>query len=226
MSSDTLGFQNPTTTNKRLDAERVVRDSVEVLREGVFLAGDRADAIAKIRSDTASTADWGLVVRSLMDTRLDSINDSVNTVQQGACYTAAFSLSGPNGIALEIVGSATKTVKVLEFYISKPSAETSLTITKRSTASSGGVSTTPTKVPNLSSNAAASATFKAFTSAPTAGTAIGQVFNDVVATSDRLHLKYADNNAQPLTLSGASEAITFEAGVAAFYRGHLTWMES
>ena len=225
MSNSTLGFQNPTTTNKSLDTEQLNVGGTMVERERVQITGDRSDAITQVLNSTAAPTMWGPVVHSLQDTRLDSLNDGVNTLATAPAYTGDFTFSGGPGVILELKGSSTKTIQVLEIYYTKPSAQAELTISKRSAAASGGASATPTKVPHSSANAAASATLTTYTSVPTPGTLTGQIFNDIVGTSDRISLKWGDNNVQPPTLSGTSQALTLEAGVAAFHRGHIKWTE-
>lgn len=77
-----------------------------------------------------------------------------------------------------ITGSGTKTIKVTKIIVSAQQTTTSLRdviILKRSTANSGGTSTTMTNVVNDSNDAAATATVRAYTANPTTGTLVGNV---------------------------------------------------
>ena len=134
MSNSTLGFQNPTTTNKSLDTEQLNVGGTMVERERVQITGDRSDAITQVLNSTAAPTMWGPVVHSLQDTRLDSLNDGVNTLATAPAYTGDFTFSGGPGVILELKGSSTKTIQVLEIYYTKPSAQAELTISKRSAA--------------------------------------------------------------------------------------------
>jgi hypothetical protein len=78
-----------------------------------------------------------------------------------------------------ITGSATKTIRIIRIELSgtqnSPGAADFLLI-KRSTANTGGTSTTLTNAPYDSTNAAATATVRAYTANPTAlGTSVGMV---------------------------------------------------
>lgn len=78
-----------------------------------------------------------------------------------------------------IEGSATKTITVKRIAVSGATltavAYLMVNVTKHSTAASGGTSTTLTGVPVDSTFAAATATVKAYTAAPTGGTLVGTV---------------------------------------------------
>lgn len=77
-----------------------------------------------------------------------------------------------------ISGSATKTVAVTQLYLgiqSTSAAMQSIYFVKRSTANSGGTSTTPTPITYDSSRSAATAVVTVYTAAPTTGNAVGNV---------------------------------------------------
>ena len=78
-----------------------------------------------------------------------------------------------------IEGSATQTIVVKRIAVSGCTltavAYLLVNVTKHSTAATGGTSTTLTGVPVDSTSAAATATVKAYTAAPTAGTLVGTV---------------------------------------------------
>lgn len=75
-----------------------------------------------------------------------------------------------------LTGSATKTIKVRAVHVSATrtaDAKTDLVMLKRSTANSGGTSTTPTRVPHDSTNTAATGVVNAYTANPVVGTLVG-----------------------------------------------------
>jgi hypothetical protein len=77
-----------------------------------------------------------------------------------------------------VTGSATKTVNIQQFQISgiaTAAAAVDVVVVKRSTANTGGTSTTPTIVPLDSANAAVTAVVNAYTANPTTGTLVGNV---------------------------------------------------
>lgn len=83
-------------------------------------------------------------------------------------------------------GSATKTVRIVNGTFAAQSTAAALqtfTLIKRSTADTGGTSTTPTPIPYDSANAAASAVIKLYSAAPTVGTPVGTVAAIVTASS-------------------------------------------
>jgi hypothetical protein len=114
-----------------------------------------------------------------------------------------------------IIGSASKTVKVrkIVFTASKTAnAIFDVLIIKRSTANTGGTSTTPTLVPHVSTNSAATAVVRAYTANPTLGTAIGTlkalkawIIGGVTAAP---HILEIDFKEQPITLIGVAELLS------------------
>ena len=77
-----------------------------------------------------------------------------------------------------IKGSASKTVRVTRLEVSgnaTGAAAADLQLIVRSTADTGGTSTTPTAVPHDSASAAATAVVNAYTANPTTGTTVGTV---------------------------------------------------
>lgn len=82
-----------------------------------------------------------------------------------------------------ITGSASKTIKIRKVHIDGTTTAGSgksvnFSLIKRSSADSGGTSTTMTNVPFDSNNAAATATVRAYTANPTLGTTVGAVVTD------------------------------------------------
>jgi len=144
-----------------------------------------------------------------------------------ATYRAAFDFGAPAaGIALEITGSATKTVEVIGLFINRAGGATSqFTITKRSAASTGGTSTTPTGVPMDSRNAAATAVVKAFTVAPTPGASVGDIFTAQLIANESFSDVFALTVDQPVVLRGVAETLSVQSSTNATVRGFVAWIE-
>lgn len=139
-----------------------------------------------------------------------------------------------------ITGSATKTIRVLNVEISgtRTAAGTSnVFLLKRSTANSGGTSTTPTAVPHDGQNAAASAVVRAYTVNPTTGTLVANVRVRSVYLSDLTANSYSSpaiwdfgsNPGQAVVLRGTGEVLALNLGAVTVagnaFNVSLTWTE-
>lgn len=101
---------------------------------------------------------------------------------QRATYAASFvGLSVPQTAAMDAVcltGSSTRIIRVKHVEVSGTDATAQIAnvvLVKRSTANSGGTSTTATVAPLDSANSAATAVLRGYTAAPTSGTSVGTV---------------------------------------------------
>ncbi len=127
-----------------------------------------------------------------------------------------------------IYGSASKTVKILRIDMNNTCTTASASLTdkifliKRSSAPTGGTSTTLTAVPLDSNNAAATATnVKSFTANPTVGGTVGTIAScalyGLIATQNSLaFVNVFDHRltGQPIVLRGTSEGVAINyAGV-------------
>ena len=99
-----------------------------------------------------------------------------------ATYSAGSTFTTPAASTTDfwqIYGSSTKTIKVLRVEAAYTSGNTSTSdevfLIKRSTANSGGTSSTVTSVPLDSTNSAATAVVRIYTANPTTGTSVGTV---------------------------------------------------
>lgn len=100
-----------------------------------------------------------------------------------ASYSAALTALSPGTsattVVAQITGSASTVVRVTKVRVSATEATAAayhnVQIVKSSTAIAGGTPVAGTKVPNDSSNAAATNTVQGFSATPTAGTAVGTV---------------------------------------------------
>jgi hypothetical protein len=148
-----------------------------------------------------------------------------------ASYAAAISGLVPAASATDIftiTGSATKTVRVIRVEVSGIATtilDTSVALIVRSSADLTGTSTSPAAVPYDSTNAAATATIKAYTANPgTLGTTVGTIrsskllFNLAAPTagseSGRLIEDFGDRPTQAVVLRGVAQVLAVNlAGV-------------
>jgi hypothetical protein len=140
--------------------------------------------------------------------RLDSTNDAVNIMGTIATYETAFAVVGAaSGDVVEIIGSASMIVRILEIDIMEPSAQRLFTFVKRSTAASGGASSNATLVPLDSGNAAATAVIKNYSADPTEGTPVGTIFRKTLGTAQTIIQNWVDGGGQPVVLRGIAQTL-------------------
>lgn len=115
-----------------------------------------------------------------------------------------------------ITGSASKTVKITQIQVAATGNNNNvdLDLIKRSTANTGGTSTSRTAVPHDSTDAAATATVLAYTVNPTLGTPVGTVRATNFATSsaispqaDRVVFDFGASISKPIVLRGTSQVL-------------------
>lgn len=130
------------------------------------------------------------------------------------------------GQTIEIVGSGSKTVNIITVFLSKPSVQVNVTVTRQTVKSTVGAKTNPTPTPMATSAGAATATVNLYTVAPVAGTSAGIVFQDQVSPADRIADEPGSRTGQPCVVSGVAEsvAISFDA-VATINGGYIEWTE-
>ena len=133
---------------------------------------------------------------------------------------------GGAGNAVQIIGSATTTVKIIQFAIWKPSVNITVTLRKQSTADSGGTSTTPTPLPMSTASAAATAVVKLYTAAPTQGTIVALLFTLNMTPGDTYIDQPGDAWGQPIVLNGVAQAFAITADAAVTLRGFIEFTES
>lgn len=128
-------------------------------------------------------------------------------------YSAASAFTAPANNTTDfwqIYGSSTKTIKVLRVeaaYVgdSPTAAVDRFFLIKRSTANSGGTSTTVTNVSLDSSNTASTASVKIYTANPSGlGTAVGQVHSGLLANI------FSASTGNPVSPCGRSSQIIFD----------------
>lgn len=171
----------------------------------------------------------------------DQLVSTVVNFGTKSAYSAVGLFTAAN-LATDVItlsGSATKTVKVLGVYFKMTAttgANGTCLLVKRSTANSGGTSTTLTVVPFDSNDAAGTAVVRAYTVNPTLGTSVGNIYTDefyvsgggtVSSTPFQYDSFYFVN--KPITLRGVNESVavnlngvTYSGNVA---RANFIWTE-
>ena len=145
--------------------------------------------------------------------------------------TDIFAITGAANTKIEIIGISFSATKNNTGFID-------LKIIKRSTANSGGTSTTLTNVPHDSADAASMATVRAYTANPTLGTAVGEIYSEKTlvpsATANSARGSSAISlastlDSKPITLRSASEVLAINlngmtaAGIS--IDASITWVE-
>lgn len=193
------------------------------------IASNAADSgnpvkVGGIVNVTANTFANGVRADAQMDT---SGSVYVNTSGRKATYSAGVSNLAVAALTTDfftITGSATTIVKVTKITFQSEStanAVPELILLKRSTANSGGTSTTATAVPNDSADAAATAVVRSYTANPTLGTLVGFVravkFFSSGASSqpaEPVIFEFGNNHSKPIVLRGTGEVLSLSlAGV-------------
>lgn len=138
-----------------------------------------------------------------------------STISTYSAATLGLTVAATPTDVFTITGSASKTIKITQIRFSGTRTTNTTNDTlflKRSTADTGGTSTSVTAVPNDSSNSAATGTVLAYTANPTVGTLVGNVrvdktFLNAAATGigDKIVYDWTYKAGQPIVLRGTSE---------------------
>jgi hypothetical protein len=156
--------------------------------------------------------------------RLDSTNDSISaTPLKKTTYSAAYIALAPAASCtdlVEIVGSASKTVRVKRIRVSgvaTAAGSYNVNLIKRSAAATGGTAVTQIElVPNDSSSGAATANVKAYSANPTVGAAVGKVRSQRLTTSTAAtssvdaqptDFVFGTDTSQEIVLRGAAQTL-------------------
>lgn len=179
---------------------------------------------------TLPTMTTNLAVNNLqqdINGRLITTNSGKNTYR--ASSAVGFSIAATGTDFFTITGSATRTVQVTEVGMrctQTTAADNDVLFVKRSTANTGGTSTTRTAVPMDSANAAATAVVRTYTANPTTGTLVGALMTERVlfstpngGASSQMNLsswKFGREDEQAIFLRGTSEvfALSFNSQTA------------
>jgi len=155
------------------------------------------------------------------DIQVDSRGAQIVTLVDGVrqTYSAEISdLAAPgNGDQFVISGSASKVIRITRIELSGVQTTAGVNdwrLAIRSTADTGGTSTTLTAVPHDSNNAAATASVKSYTVVPTAGTLVGYIRGAKIfmgtssgSSTDRLIWDFGDRPAQCPVLRGTAQSL-------------------
>jgi hypothetical protein len=167
-----------------------------------------------------------------------SVREVLNRAFEGLpTYRATFAdLNAPSGLVVTLKGAIGMVIRVKTVHVDVPAAnQTPLMIRKYSTAESGGTpGTAGQRVPLDSNSAAARATLAVYTAAATAGTLIGEVFEDDIFTvdndayrGDRVHEEFGKGDGcESLILRTAAETMGIVLGAGSNpLNGYIEWTE-
>ena len=131
------------------------------------------------------------------------------------------------GVAVQILGSATRIVRVTRIHFAQPSvAQNNLIIRKNSTAAGAATGSEPTPVPLDSVDVAAGAVVRLFTAAPAAGVVVGSLYEADHGTGDVIFETFGDEqNTQGVVLRGVAEAVTIVLSAGATINGYIEFTE-
>lgn len=198
-----------------VDIAKLTADATNlVINSGCWAAGTCALATTRRLGFGLSHTDTGQIVYAVpSDGVKDTYSASINGLALAASATDYFTISG----------SATKVVKVNKIVVSMTQTATAINeaiLLKRSTANTGGSSSTLTSVPHDSANSSATATVLAYTANPTVGTLVGQIrakkfysSEPVSANNNRygngnyVEFDFGNRPGQAITLRGAAQSL-------------------
>lgn len=183
----------------------------------------------------SSGIEKGISTNPMSITPIDGIKNTyssaINTVTLAASPTDIFT----------ITGSATKTIRILQVNFTGSTTSNSgnlsdVRLIKRSTANSGGTSTTPVVVPFDSTSPAGTAVVTSYTANPTLGTTVGilkanrvRFQNDGGGSSPLVTWEFGNRPGKAIILRGTSEVLAINLnGVSitgGIYSCDIEWTE-
>jgi hypothetical protein len=142
----------------------------------------------------------------------------VNTNPATYSATSEFVMANTPTDVFTITGSASKTVTIRKIIITgtqTTATNRSVFILKRSTANTGGTSTTLTAVPHDNQNVAATAVVRSYTANPTLGTLVGNMYSEklfiptttTIGNKSTIEIVNSDD-IQDFTLRGINEVLS------------------
>jgi hypothetical protein len=166
----------------------------------------------------------------------------VKAYPAAATYSAAATAVTPAATATDlftITGSATKSVRIFRVRIDGTQTTTgtvNILLVKRSTANSGGTSSTLSSIPHDASSSAATAVVRSYTANPTLGTAVGTIRSDkvlvpaVTALGDELSYVFGESvGTQPIVLRGTGEVLAINLNATTVtggsFNASVEWVE-
>jgi hypothetical protein len=209
----TVSYASTTTWNYQVDLQNDASGSTAVT---LFMGGASFGTtdITNRMTDVITNATLARTTRTV-------VFDSVKRT-----YRCAFSIAAVAGDAVVIQGSSTKTVKIREIWLTAETAQSRIILVKRSAADSSGTSTSGTLVPLDSTDAVATAVVKLYTAAPSLGSAVGNIYNQVVGQGSTMEETFGDNNThKPVVLNSTSEFLAVNISANTTLTGHIEWTE-
>jgi len=170
-----------------------------------------------------------------------TINVTLDSVKQ--TYSAAFIGLVPAATPTDvftIIGSATKTIRITSIRVSVSTTAgsgilTNMNLVKRSTADTGGTSSTATIVPHDSNNAAGTAVVRGYTANPTLGTAVGPIravryaATNAAAANQEIFIEFGTRPSQTIVLRGITQQLCVNFGSTTVTGGisnfNIEWTE-
>lgn len=211
-----------------LPVERNYPVSVNPMPSADYMRAIAMTAIADLNKYKNFIAGATPNIGSVLDTTTPLPSDPASTYGLFLAASAPFTPGTTPQDVFTISGSATRTVQVVRAGIMTTQTTAGLNVwdlLKRSTANSGGTSSTLTAVPADSAFPAATAVVRQYTANPTAGTLVGRVWGGKVAAPVPASAvgdaeKIIDvNRISSLALRGTGEVLAWNFGGAALPTG-------
>ena len=194
------------------------------------------------RAHLEMDANGRLIISPLTTTTIINANAIPNDGSK-ASYSAAIvglvaAATAPTDL-FTISGSASKIIRITRIAITASqttAAQRDVLLIKRSTANTGGTSTSPAGVPHDSTSAAATAVVRAYTANPTGlGTAVGTIRSRKVfvttpsLNSDEMIVDFGTRPAQAVVLRGVAETLAINlnsvASAGSLFDISIEWTE-
>jgi len=204
--------------------------TASITGNGLYRCNTAGAAAARLNVTAIST---GSVVVSMSGSPATGL--AISVPLHRATYSAATASLTPASSATDfftLTGSASTTVTVHRVAcngIATAAGVDTIVGLVRSTANTGGTSTSLTAVPNDSNNAAATAVARSYTANPTTGTAVGNVFALPIALNTAASSAFDSRGIlaefgnkpyqQPITLRGVTQVFALNNGGSSFPSG-------
>lgn len=203
-------------------------DSVSNINSQSILRDSLGNLIGSSNS-VLGTTDYGLIVRNIPKVR-QTYSATAFNILPAANATDVFTITGSNTRTIYV-----HSVKVTGTRTSHQ--HNTIVLLKRSTANTGGTSTTRTAVPYDSTNGAATAVVLAYTANPTLGTLIGEIYSATVSLPAQSPNNAQNNGSgvvpwswsfsaigQPITLRGNSQVLAVNLNGVTVAGGSLQYI--
>lgn len=196
---------------------------------GVFALGVRRDTLT---TSSSATGDYN-------EMSVDKYGNMLikDQTRHKRTYSLAFTVA-PAATAtdiFQIIGSATTTVSINKINISgtqTTGGQTTISLIKRSTANTGGTSTSSTMVVHDLADAAATAVGSIYTANPTTGTPVGNIrifslpLGAVTSTTNNIVQVDFGERGKPIVLNGVAQAMVIALGGVTLTGGSINvWIE-